>query len=151
MHKVSFDIHALLSLLSSVFLPFYPAHSPFLSFLSISPPSHLSHTYLSLIASYLFNSHHFPSHSPCSTFCLFLLFVISLIFASSLRRNPQRSLSASLGWSAQRGEASIPGMPATYGPHSSQSAERPTAPHRWPYIDWPGAERSKAWPSPKWP
>ncbi|KAF3692839.1 hypothetical protein EXN66_Car008515 [Channa argus] len=35
-------------------------------------------------------------------------------------------------------------MPATYGPHSSQSAERPTAPHRWPCRDQPKAVRATA-------
>lgn len=35
----------------------------------------------------------------------------------------------------------IPGMPATYGPHSSWSAVRPTAPHRRPSRDQAKAER----------
>lgn len=38
----------------------------------------------------------------------------------------------------------IPGMPATYGPHSSRFAERPTAPHRWRCRDQPNAERDTA-------
>lgn len=43
----------------------------------------------------------------------------------------------------------IPGMPATYGPHSSRSAERPTAPHRWPCGDQPKAEHATALLLPK--
>lgn len=43
----------------------------------------------------------------------------------------------------------IPGMPATYGPHSSRSAERPTAPHRWPGRDQPTAKCATAFLQPK--
>lgn len=38
----------------------------------------------------------------------------------------------------------IPEMPLTYGPHSSRSAERPTAPHCRPCRDQPKAVRATA-------
>lgn len=75
---------------------------------------------------------------PCSTFILSL----------PLLRIQLQSLCVFRLVSSAR-PSYIPGMPATYGPHSSRSAERPTAPRRRPYRNQPRAECAAVLLQPK--
>lgn len=142
--KVRFDIHALLSFPSSFMSISTPLIPPFIPFSTLPVFPHFS-LYPPASLTFYFS----PS---CSTFSIYLVFALPLIFCLFFPALSHSAPSLSVfRLVSSAGPSCILGMPATYGPHSSQSAERPTAPHRWPYIDWPGAESSKAWPSPKWP
>lgn len=147
--------------LSTLKTPSYTHHR---SFCQQYPDEFLEyiHIYLSLLLSLLLAHplllyYHFSTlpSSLCSSLMCFLKISSSAFQAFIFLHPPHPLISSSLlslhfipfsplcvfRLVSSARPSYIPGMPATYGPHSSRSAERPTAPHRWPCRDQP-----KAWP-----
>lgn len=85
-----------------------------------------------------------PFRFPSSLLSCILSFnIVSVAPAVFIPTSPARSHPASalcvFRLVSSTRPSYIPGMPATYGPHSSWSAERPTAPHHWPCRAQPKA------------
>lgn len=114
----------------------FNAHTCFLfSIFSLSFPPHSSRV-------------HFPGFPFVMYLALYHFLCPTFIPRPSLLLSLLYSLCVFRSVSSAR-PSYIPGMPATYGPHSSRSAERPTAPHCWPCGDQPKAERATALLLPK--